>query len=295
MLRGFRPIEITVDGVRIAGDQGGAGPPVLLLHGYPQSRRCWDAVASELARDCTVVVADLRGYGQSDAPPGDPTHASYSKRRMSDDMVALMASRGFGRFAVAGHDRGGRVAHRMALDHPEVVERLAVLDIVPTLTLFEGADQDFATAYYHWFFLIQPDGLPERMIGADPEWFVRETIRRWSGSGSGVPESAVRAYVEDFRRPATIHASCEDYRAAASIDLEHDRADRGRRVGVPTLVLWGEMGAMHRLYDVLDTWRSRAEYVRGHTLPCGHFLPEECPALTAAALGGFLAEGRIGV
>ncbi len=207
---------------------------------------------------------------------------------MAADMVAVMEALGHRRFAVAGHDRGGRVVHRMALDHPDRVTRAAVLDIVPTRTLFAGTDQAFATAYYHWFFLIQPDGLPEAMIGRDPEWFLRETVRRWSGRAEPVAEEALREYARWFADPAAIHGSCEDYRAAAGIDLVHDGQDDAR-IACPLLVLWGEHGAMHRLYDVLDAWRPMADDVRGHPLPSGHFLPEECPEGTLAALADFFA------
>ncbi|MGD9696867.1 MAG: alpha/beta fold hydrolase [Thermoleophilia bacterium] len=283
---------IETPGARIAADVRGSGPPLLLLHGYPQTRRCWHRVAPLLADRFTVVAADLRGYGDSDKPPGGDDHAGYSKRAMAADMVALMEALGFPRFALAGHDRGARVAHRLALDHPHRVTRAAVLDIVPTRTLFEGTDRAFATAYYHWFFLIQPDGLPETMIGHDPEWFLRETVRRWSGRAAPVEEEALAEYVRCFRDPAAIHASCEDYRAAAGIDLEHDAADAaaGRRVECPLLVLWGEHGAMHRLYDVLGAWTPLAADVRGRALPCGHFLPEEAPERTAAELAAFFAE-----
>jgi haloacetate dehalogenase len=282
--------DITIGGVRLVYESAGEGPPLLLLHGYPQTRACWAAVAPPLAEHFTVVAADLRGYGDSDKPAGGPDHAAYSKRAMAADMVGLMAELGFDRFDVAGHDRGGRVAHRMALDHPEAVRRAAVLDIVPTRTLFATTDQAFATAYYHWFFLIQPDGLPETMIGRDPEWFLRETVRRWTGRGRQVPERAIAEYVRCFSDPAAVHASCEDYRAAASIDLEHDAADGDRRLTCPLLVLWGEQGAMHRLNDVLATWRALAADVRGRHLPCGHFLPEECPEETAAELIAFFGD-----
>jgi haloacetate dehalogenase len=265
---------------------GGEGPP-LLLHGYPQTRACWHRVAPELARRFTVVAADLRGYGDSSKPPGGDDHAAYSKRAMAADMVGAMGALGFARFGVAGHDRGGRVARRMALDHPAAVDRVAVLDILPTLTLFDGTDQAFATAYYHWFFLIQPDGLPEAMIGRDPEWFLRETVRRWSGRALPLDEEAIREYVRCFSDPAAIHASCEDYRAAAGIDLVHDRADAGARLACPLLVLWGAHGAMHRLYDVLDAWLASADDVRGRALAGGHFLPEECPDETLAELVAF--------
>jgi haloacetate dehalogenase len=273
--------------VTIALEMGGDGPPLLLLHGYPQTRACWHRVAPALAERFTVVAADLRGYGDSSKPPGGGDHAAYSKRTMAADMLAVMRALGHKRFSVAGHDRGGRVAHRMARDHPDVVERAAVLDIVPTLTLFESTDQAFATVYYHWFFLIQPDGLPETMIGHDPEWFLRETVRRWSGSALPVAEEALEEYARCFRDPAAIHASCEDYRAAASIDLEHDRADE-RLIECPLLVLWGEQGRIHKLYDVLETWRAVASDASGRALPCGHFVPEECPEETTEELLRFL-------
>ena len=289
MLSGFAHRMVDVGETTVALSMSGDGPPLLLLHGYPQTRSCWHRIAPALARRFTVVAPDLRGYGQSSKPPGGEDHAAYSKRAMASDVVAAMAALGFPRFAVAGHDRGGRVVHRMALDHPAAVERAAVLDIVPTRTLFANTDQAFATAYYHWFFLIQPDGLPEAMIGRDPEWFLRETIRRWSGRAEPVAEEAVREYARWFRDPAAIHGSCEDYRAAAGIDLVHDAEDPGVRIACPLLVLWGEHGAMHRLYDVLDTWRPMADDVRGRPLPAGHFLPEECPEETLAALEEFFA------
>ena len=289
MLQGFEHREVRVGDVTLAASVGGSGPPVLLLHGYPQTRACWHLVAPGLARRFTVVAADLRGYGDSSKPAGDGDHSAYSKRTMAADMVGLMRELGHERFSVAGHDRGARVARRMALDHPAAVRRAAVLDIVPTLTLFDGTDQAFATAYYHWFFLIQPDGLPEAMIGRDPEWFLRETLRRWSGRARPLDEGAIREYARCFSDPAAIHGSCEDYRAAATIDLEHDRADAGRRIDCPLLVLWGAHGAMERLYDVLGSWRDSAAEVGGRALPCGHFLPEECPEETLAELTSFFA------
>jgi haloacetate dehalogenase len=285
---GVRSDRRRVGEVEIAFAIAGEGPPLLLLHGYPQTRLMWRHVAPALARRFTVVAADLRGYGKSSKPPGDPAHATYSKRAMAADQVGLMRALGHERFAVVGHDRGARVAHRMALDHPDAVARLGVIDIAPTRHLFEGVDQAFATAYYHWFFLIQPDGLPERMIGADPEWFLRETVRRWSAVENAIDEAALAAYVAAFADPATIHASCEDYRAAASIDLEHDRADAGRRVACPTLALWGARGAMARLYDLAEVWRGYAEELTVATADCGHFVPEEDPAGTLAALEPFL-------
>ncbi|WP_217913031.1 alpha/beta fold hydrolase [Miltoncostaea marina] len=288
-LPGLAPQVVDVGGSAVALSAGGEGPPLLLLHGYPQTRACWHKVAPGLAERFTVVAADLRGYGDSAKPPGDPAHERYSKRAMAGDLVGAMRALGHERFAVAGHDRGGRVAHRMALDHPDVVTRAAVLDIVPTRTLFARTDQAFATAYYHWFFLIQPDGLPETMIGRDPEWFLRETLRRWSGTAEPLDESAIAGYVRAFSDPAAIHASCEDYRAAASIDLEHDAADAGARVRCPLLVLWGEQGRMHALYDVLAAWREVADDVRGRPVPGGHFCPEEAPRETLSELLAFFA------
>ena len=294
MLQGLEHRDVRVGDVTLAASVGGSGPPLLLLHGYPQTRACWHLVAPGLARRFTVVAADLRGYGDSSKPAADDDHAAYSKRTMAADMVGLMRELGHERFSVAGHDRGARVARRMALDHPAAVERAAVLDIVPTLTLFDGTDQAFATAYYHWFFLLQPDGLPETMIGRDPEWFLRETLRRWSGRARPLDEGAIREYARCFSDPAAIHGSCEDYRAAATIDLEHDRADAGRRLDCPLLVLWGAHGAMERLYDVLGSWRDSAAEVNGRALPCGHFLPEECPEETLAELTSFFAPSRDG-
>ena len=290
VLPAFEDRRVTVGDVTIAASVGGEGPPLLLLHGYPQTRAMWHRVAPELARAFAVVAADLRGYGDSDKPPGGPGHEAYSKRAMARDQVELMAALGHERFAVAGHDRGGRVAHRMARDHPDRVTAACVLDILPTATLLARADAAFATAYYHWFFLIQPDGLPERMIGADPEWFLRETVRRWSGDPEAHAEAAMAEYVRCFSDPAAIHASCEDYRAAASVDLDHDAIDAARRVAVPMLALWGAHGAMGRMYDVLAAWREVADDVQGHALECGHFPAEEVPEETAAALLTFVAE-----
>ena len=291
MIEGFEEGAEDVGEATIAYEAAGAGPPLLLLHGYPQTRTCWHRVAPALAERFTVVAADLRGYGDSSVPPDGEDHAGYSKRAMAADMVGLMGRLGHERFAVAGHDRGGRVAHRLVRDHPGRVSRVAVLDIVPTKMLFDTADTAFATSYYHWFFLIQPDGLPETMIGRDPEWFLRETVRRWSGTATPLDEAAIGEYVRWFSRPEGIHASCEDYRAGASIDLEHDAEDAGRRVACPLLSLWGEEGRMNKLYDVLGSWRDVADDVRGRALPGGHFVPEEAPDETVQELTAFFEEG----
>jgi haloacetate dehalogenase len=287
MFEGFRNHWVEVGELGIHARVGGDGPPLLLLHGYPQTHVMWHRLAPALAREFTVVCPDLRGYGDSDKPASDAFHTPYCKRAMANDQLGLMSALGFERFAVAGHDRGGRVAHRLALDHPDRVERLAVLDIVPTLEIFRTTDQRLATAYYHWFFLIQPDGLPEKMIGADPEWYLREKLRRWAAPGARFDDKAMAEYVRWFSDPETIHAACEDYRAAAGIDLEHDEADIDRRIECPLRVLWGEEGFVHRRYDVLGVWRERATDVRGRALPCGHFLPEECPDEVVEELLGF--------
>lgn len=290
MFDGFATHRVRTSGAEIHLRTGGSGPPLLLLHGYPQSHAIWHRLAPTLARRFTVVCADLRGYGDSAKPDGGPDHAAYSKRAMAQDMVEAMAALGHERFAIAGHDRGGRVTHRLCLDHPDRVERAAVLDIVPTRTLFSATDQALATGYYHWFFLIQPEPLPERMIGADPLFYLHSKLGQWSGAKNRawVDPAAMAEYERCFADPATIHASCEDYRAAASIDLAHDVADQEKRIGCPLLVLWGERGLMHKSFDVLATWREKAAGpVGGRALPCGHYLPEEAPEETASALADF--------
>lgn len=289
MLEDFEPLRIATEGAEINLVKGGDGPPLLLLHGYPQTLAMWHKVMPGLAERFTVVASDLRGYGDSSKPPGGDDHAGYAKRAMALDQVEVMRALGFERFFVAGHDRGGRVAHRMALDHADAVARLAVLDIVPTHKIFATTDKALATAYYHWFFLIQPYDLPERLIGADPEYYLRRLFARWGAIGDAFAPEAVGEYLRCFRDPETIHASCEDYRAAASIDLEHDDADLETKLACPLLALWGEKAAMHRLYDVLACWRERAADVRGRALPCGHYLPEEAPGETLAELVAFFA------
>jgi len=287
VFEGFREERIATSGAEIALRVGGKGPPLLLLHGFPQTHLMWHRTAPALAERYTVVCPDLRGYGASSKPPGGEDHGGYAKRAMALDQVEVMAALGFRRFQVVGHDRGARVTHRLCLDHAEAVERAVVIDIAPTLTMYDRTDRAFATAYYHWFFLIQPAPLPERLIGADSDWYVERTLGSWGG-GYFDP-AAVAAYQAAFRDPATLHAACEDYRAAASIDLEHDRADAGKGIACPLLVLWGGRGVVARTYDVLATWREKASDVRGQPIDGGHFLPEERPAETLAALRGFLA------
>jgi haloacetate dehalogenase len=287
---GFTTLRIKTSGAEIRCAVGGSGPPLLLLHGYPQTHAIWHKIAPALAHRFTVVCADLRGYGDSSKPASDPQHAAYSKRAMAQDMVELMRDLGHSRFLLAGHDRGGRVAHRLCLDHPDAVVRVAVLDISPTSVMYGKTNQAFATAYYHWFFLIQPFDLPERLIGADPIYYLHRKLGSW---GSGTEHFDPRAMTEHercFRDPATIHATCEDYRAAAAIDLEHDAQDADRRVTCPLLVLWGEKGVVHRFFKPVEDWRSVADDVRGKSLPCGHYLAEEEPHATLFELKSFFSD-----
>jgi haloacetate dehalogenase len=288
VFEGFETRRIATAGAEIHLRLGGSGPPLLLLHGYPQTHIMWHKVAPALAERFTVVAADLRGYGESSKPPGGDNHEAYAKRAMARDQIEVMAALGFERFSVAGHDRGGRVAHRLALDHRERVDKAAVLDICPTKAMYERTDKAFATAYYHWFFLIQPYDLPERLIGADPDYYLEWKIGAWGRTENAFGPAALAEYKRCFRDPATIHASCEDYRAAAGIDLEHDAADLEQKVGCPLLVLWGAKGVVARSYDVLALWRERAVQVSGRTLACGHYLPEEAPQETLSELLAFL-------
>ncbi len=284
---GFDVRRIATSGAEIHCVVGGSGPPLLLLHGYPQTHAMWHAVAPRLAERFTLVCSDLRGYGDSSKPDGGECHVNYSKRAMARDQVELMRALGFTRFRLAGHDRGGRVAHRLCLDHPAAVERVAVLDISPTRVMYARTDKAFATSYYHWFFLIQPFDLPERLIGADPTYYLRKKIRGWSSGNVEFDARALAEYERCFNDPATIHASCEDYRAAATIDLEHDAADTDERVACPLLVLWGEKGVVHRMFDPVCDWKSVANDVRGRHLPSGHYLAEEAPEETRRELLAF--------
>jgi haloacetate dehalogenase len=279
---GFEPRKVATAGATINVLRGGSGPPLLLLHGYPQTHVEWHRVASRLAQRFTVVMADLRGYGDSSKPPDGDNHGNYAKRAMALDQVEVMHALGFDRFTVVGHDRGARVAWRLAIEHPEKVTRAAVIDIVPLP--YANVTREFATAYFHWFFLIQPAPFPETLIGNSAEFY----LRRFLGGPAFTPE-AFAEYLRAFRDPATIHATCEDYRAGATIDLTHAAEDGGRKVACPLLVLWGERGTVGRLYDVMKIWRERASDVRGKALPGGHFLPEELPDATLAELLPFLA------
>ena len=287
---GFRRERVRTRETEIHAVVGGQGPPVLLLHGYPETHACWHRVAPVLAERFTVVCPDLRGYGDSGRPSSDPAHCAYAKRTMAEDQRQTMARLGFERFAVVGHDRGGRVAYRLALDHPERVTRLAVLDMVPTLETWARMDRRAGLATYHWFFLAQPADMPERLIGADPDYFLRWTIESWAARPDVFDARALAEYQRAFRDPDVIHATCEDYRAGATVDLENDAADRdGRRIACPVLVLWGGRQRDARGWDPVAIWRDWARDVRGESLPCGHFLPEEAPAETLAAILPFLA------
>lgn len=284
----FRAFRMPTTDAVINGVVGGSGPPVLLLHGWPQTHLIWRKVAPLLARTHTVVATDLRGYGDSSIPADGQGHSGYSKRAMAGDQVELMHKLGFDRFAVVGHDRGGRVAHRMALDHAGVVSKLAVLDIVPTYKLYTSVTRDFATVYFHWFFLIQPAPLPETLLSHSAEAF----LRNWAFAGAipdAISEPVFAEYLRCFANPGTLHAMCEDYRAAATIDLEHDKADLDKKVRCPVLALWGSQGAMGALYDVAATWRERASEVHGKALSGGHYLPEQSADELHAALAPFLA------
>jgi haloacetate dehalogenase len=290
MFEDFESQDVRTRETTIHVVSGGAGPPLLLLHGYPQTHVMWHKIAPELAKRFTVVATDLRGYGDSGKPASDASHLAYSKRKMAADQVEVMRSLGFDQFFVAGHDRGARVAHRMAIDHAERVEKLAVLDIVPTHHIFATVDKQMATAYYHWFFLIQGGDLPETLIGHDPAYYLRAKLRQWAGDASAFDPRALAEYGRCFDNPACIHATCEDYRAAASIDLDHDEADLHRKIERPLLVLWGDQGFIGRRYDPLACWRERACDVRGRAMSCGHFLAEERPQETLDELLAFFTE-----
>jgi haloacetate dehalogenase len=296
---GFTAAHHKVNGVEIFARTGGrkGGPPLLLLHGFPQTHALWNRVAQHLNPHFFLVMPDLRGYGDSAKPAADASdanHANYSKRAMAQDMAALMAQLGHASYGVVGHDRGGRVAHRLALDHSRAVNKLCVIDIAPTLDMYNATDMRFASAYYHWFHLIQPAPLPERMIGADAAFYLNWTLGGWGASGTDYIEpEALREYHRCFCTPQAIHAACEDYRASAGIDLEHDRASRaaGQKVACDMLLLWGERGVVHRLFDPLALWQAQCNgVVLGELMAAGHFIPEEQPEATALALQQFFAE-----
>ncbi len=283
LMPGFTQRYVRANGIRLHTWVGGEGPALVLLHGYPQSGIMWRKVAPSLARRFTVVIPDLRGYGDSDKP-----RDGFDKKTMAADIHGVMQALGHSRYRVVGHDRGARVSHRLALDHAEAVERLSLLDIVPTHTLFRDTGRELAAAYWHWFFFQVPD-LPEVMIGATPEPFLRNMFRALSAQAGAIEEAAFAEYLRVFTLPGTIRCGLEDYRAAAKQDFADDEADLARRVTCPVQILWGEFGKMHSLFDVLATWRDKATDVRGRPLPCGHFIPEEAPEALLAELEPFLA------
>ena len=290
----FEERRFAVNGAEIAARLGGDRdkPAFMLLHGFPQTHAMWHRVAQRLRHDFFLVLPDLRGYGDSSHAPGLPDHSNYSKRALAQDLIAVMDTLGIAAFALCGHDRGGRVAHRLALDHPARVRRLCVIDIAPTLDMYARTDFDFARAYYHWFPLIQPTPLPELMIGGNPRAYLHAKLGGWGSGGLGhIEPRALAEYERAFCRPEAIHTACEDYRASAGIDLEHDRESRarGHKIACDTLMLWGEHGVVQRLFDPLALWQAQcAGAVTGWAMPAGHFIPEQLPDETAAALQAFM-------
>ena len=289
----FESLQLDVGPVQIHVRTAGSGPPLLLLHGYPESSLMWRDVASSLAEKFTVVATDLRGYGNSSTPPDDELHETYSKRAMAADQAKVMELLGHDKFMVAGHDRGGRVAHRLALDFPARINRLAVLDIIPTLHMFENVDREMAQSYFHWFFLIQRNGVPEQLINADPQaWIASRFSGRLLGENPIDPD-AITEYTNIFQDPAHVAATCADYRAAASIDLDHDRADRSakHRITAPLLVMWGQSSYVGRNFDSVEVWKNFADQVTGIQAPSDHYIPEEAPSFTAEVLSEFFSAG----
>ena len=289
----YVPFTVDANGVSIFGMKGGNGPPLLLLHGHPQTHEIWHRLADVLAQHFTVIATDLRGYGASGKPPSDAQHLPYSKRAMAADQVAVMQHFGFEHFMVCAHDRGARVAHRMAVDFPQAVDRLMLLDIAPTLAMYEATDRTVATAYFHWFLLIQPEPLPELLIGSQPDAYVERVMgSRHAGLAPFAPH-ALQAYRDALKQPGAVHAMCEDYRASATIDLEHDRADIecGNKIACPLRVLWGAEGVIEKNFKALDEWRRVARDVSGRKMPAGHYIAEEVPdELLAEMLAFFEAD-----
>ncbi|KQR76453.1 alpha/beta hydrolase [Burkholderia sp. Leaf177] len=277
----FKDVSATVDGVKIKAITGGAGPALLLLHGHPQTHVIWHKVAPALAAHFTLVITDLRGYGDSDKPEGLPDHSNYSKRRLAQDQVDLMRSLGHETFAVLGHDRGGRVAVRLALDHPDAVTKLLTLDVAPTLAMYEKTAFDFARAYWHWFFLVRPAPFPETLINADADLYLKQTIGARSAGLKPFAPEAYAEYLRCLQLPGTAHGICEDYRASVTIDLKHDRETlaKGQKIACEFLALWGAYGVIEKCFDPVAEWKSFSDKVTGHALPCGHYIPEEAPEL----------------
>jgi len=290
MFEGFSDASTDVDGVHIHAIKGGSGPALLLLHGHPQTHVIWHKVVPELVKRFTVIAADLRGYGDSGKPLGDENHLNYSKRRMALDQVKLMRHHGFDQFAVIGHDRGGRVAARMALDHQDAVTRLVTLDIAPTLAMYEKTSFAFARAYWHWFMLVRPAPFPETLIRADPDLYLKQTMGARSAGLAPFAPAAYAEYLRCVSHPDTAHGMCEDYRASITIDLEHDRASLSaqQQITCPFTALWGAQGVIAQCFDPLAEWRAYAPHVEGEALPCGHYIPEEAPEALLERVLGFL-------
>ncbi|MGI4985311.1 MAG: alpha/beta fold hydrolase [Janthinobacterium lividum] len=290
MFEEFTDASATVDGITLNAIKGGRGPALLLLHGHPQTHVIWHKVASRLTPHFTVVAADLRGYGDSGKPAGAADHANYAKRRMALDQIELMRQLGFDQFAVIGHDRGGRVAARMALDHRDVITHLVTLDVAPTLAMYERTSFAFARAYWHWFMLVRPSPFPETLIRADPDLYLKQTIGARSAGLAPFTPAAYAEYLRCLSDPATAHGICEDYRAGIGIDLDHDRAtlEAGQHIACPFMALWGAHGVIEQCFDPLAEWRAYAPGVQGASLPCGHYLPEEAPDLLLERVLPFL-------
>ena len=286
MFKNFKQDIIEVNGVNINYKIGGKGEPLLLLHGYPQSHVLWRKIAPLFAENYTVICSDLRGYGDSDKPQSDKKHLTYSKKTMGLDQNELMKKLGFKEYFLVGHDRGGRVAHRMAIDFKENIKKISVLDIVPTSHVFKNTNAILAKRYYHWFFLIQSYPLPETMIGNDPEYYIRSKLQMWGANNEYLTEEIIQEYLRCFTTE-TIQASCEDYRAGASIDLVHHEEDFDKKISCPLQVLWGSKAFIEELYDPIKVWKEWALNVEGQSIDCGHFLPEESPVETYNAIINF--------
>ena len=294
MFENFETGRATVNGVGIHYRKGGSGPPLLLLHGHPETHVMWHKIAPDLAERFTVVASDLRGYGDSDKPPAGEENIGYSKRTLAQDQVALMAELGYQDFFLVGHDRGSRVAHRMVLDHPKCVRRVVMLDTIPVDTAFGNVNSDLATAWFHWFFMRRPEPFPETMIGGNVEFYMRHLMDSWSTVPGAFTEEAFAEYLRCFEKPETIHASCQEYRAI-TLDLKHHASDRDKKVACPLLVLWGGSRETHpgwstNVVDPLTAWRERCDDARSRPLDCGHFLPEEAPEETLQEILSFLSE-----
>jgi len=290
MFEGFEERTIEANGAKHFFRVGGTGSPLLLLHGYPQTHVAWHDLAPLLAKYFQVILPDLRGYGNSVGPEDDSEHEAYSKRTMAHDAIEIMKSLGHAKFAICGHDRGGRVAYRAALDHPSIITHVIAIDIVPTLVLWERMDQKVALSTFHWPFLAQPAPLPESLIAKEPDLWVQTLIDRWIGKGNSLTEDAVRSYKKQFHNAESLSATCADYRAGVTSDIEHDREDRAqdRKIKCPTLIVWGEQFLNSRSGDILGIWEEWAETVSGLPLDCGHFVAEEKPEELASAITTFL-------